>query len=136
MQESMMHISVICMYGGCMHDAFIYDAIRLLESLCSSVRPFVRPSPKSTASYIQHIYITESYVDLCNVHHTSVHHTYMIQEASYIHKSWKRCIVSCIIHSGSGTRIIDASYIQARFRIKAQDHLYVHNTHICIRIND
>ena len=91
---------------------------------------FVRSSVPKKHRIIYTAYIHNRIIDLCNVHHTSVHHTYMIQEASYIHKSWKRCIVSCIIHSGSGTRIIDASYIQARFRIKAQDHLYVHNTHM------
>mgnify|MGYP001310632488 CR=1 FL=1 len=57
-----------------------------------------------------------------------MHHTYLHQEASYIHKSWKRCIVTCIIHSGSRTRIIDATYIHARFRIKGQDHCFVHHT--------
>ena len=103
--------------------------IRLLESLCSSVRPFVRPSPKSTASYIQHIYITESYVDLCNVHHTSVHHTYMIQEASYIHKSQKRCVVSCIIHSGSRPKIISMCIIHIYVSgSMIEEHRYMHHT--------
>ena len=79
--------------------------IRLLESPCSSVRPFVRPSPKSTASYIQHqsqggtqIYASYMYVsgsslmDKCIIH---MHHSHVYQD--------RICIIhACIRVKGHG----------------------------------
>ena len=124
------------MYASCIiHICIMATCIRI-KNICIIhptprialfVRPFVRWSPKSTASYIHtppQIHASSGswnrIIDLCIVHHTSVHHTYMHQgEGSRIidicimhtcirkHHIYTNCyIVTCIIHSGSGTRII------------------------------
>ena len=75
--------------------------------------------------FVHHTYMHQGegsrIIDIC-IMHTCIrkHHIYT--------NPGKRCIVTCIIHSGSGTRIIDASCIHTRFRIKGQDHCFVHHT--------
>ena len=97
---------------------------------------FVRSSVPKKHRIIYTAYIHNRIIDLCNVHHTSVHHTYMIQEASYIHKSQKRCVVSCIIHSGSRPKIISMCIIHIYVSgSMIEEHRYMHHTCIaCIRI--
>ena len=115
-QDRYMHHT--CMYHDQICFSFInHTCIRLLESPCSSVRPSV---PKKYR-IIYTAYIHNRII--CR----------FVQCASYI-------CASHIYDSGSiiYTQIIEKMrcFMHHTFRIKAQDHFYVHNTHICIRIND